>query len=252
MSLHDTVLLKIKIYEVDWYPTIELLSADETMLINGWMHANSPISTAKVILHCFGRRACIGRNDLLNKLLQHPAFIADLHQLDEKATRIKVNDASAKTMQARYCFNNGLNWLHDAGLCYTDITNLPIPVEKLSRVGKEVLNVLKLQADFYAAIGFLAPNDRCCYASAAEEKLNCTLFGHPEWTEPKWLAEHLKWLSGVYKYSRCNASRVWGLSLDSNLFAMISSLHLVRSWKPQVDRWLAKNDADFRKLNKDS
>ena len=78
-------------------------------------------------------------------------------------------------------------------------------------------------------------------ADMDEEKLNCTLFGHPEWTEPKWLAEHLKWLSEVYKYSKYNALRVWSPSLSYNLSAMIGGLRLVRSWQPQINSWLAKN-----------
>lgn len=239
MNLYETVRLKIKIYEADYYPTIALLKADETMLINGLLHTDSRISTAKLILRCFDLKAGLTRNDLLNMLLQHPTFVADLSKLDEKA--IKINATNAKEMQVCYHINDALNWLHNAGLCYTDITNPPIAIEKLSKVGKKVLNVLKLQADFYAAIDFLASNNRCRYDSAAEEKLNCTLFGHPEWTEPKWLAEHLKWLSEVAKYSKYSALHVWSSSLGSNLSAMISSLRLVRSWQPQVNSWLAKN-----------
>ena len=239
MNLCETVRLKIKIYESDYYPTIALLKADESMLINGLLHANSRISTAKLILRCFDLKACPTRNDLLNMLLRHPTFVADLRKLDEKA--ININASNLKEMQVCYYINDSLNWLHDVGLCYTDITNPPIAIEKLSKVGKKVLNVLKLQADFHAAIDFLASNNSCRYDSAAEEKLNCTLFGHPEWTEPKWLAEHLKWLSEVYKYSKYNALRVWSPSLSYNLSAMIGGLRLVRSWQPQINSWLAEN-----------
>ena len=245
MNLCETVRLKIKIYEADCYPTIALLKADETMLINGLLHANSRISTAKLILHCFDLKACLTRNDLLNMLLRHPTFVADLSKLDEKA--IKINAANVKEMQVCYHINDGLNWLHDVGLCYTDITNPPIAIEKLSKVGKKVLNVLKLQADLYAAIDFLASTSRCRYDSAAEEKLNCTLFGHPEWTEPKWLDKHLKWLSGVYTYNKNNASNACKLGIEFNLSAMLQCLCLVKSWQTLVNDWLAKIDVDYWK-----
>lgn len=251
MNLYDTVLLKIKIYDVDWYPTIELLRADETMLIKGWMHVNSRISTAKNILHCFDCKTRNTREELLQMLQQQPTFAADMRVVQARSLAPNV-DTDTKTESARYYFNDGLNWLHDAGLCYTDVTNPPLAIEKLSRTGKEVLTVLKMQADFYAAVDFLAPNGTCHYASATEEKLNCTLFGHPEWTEPKWLAEHLKWLSGVYTYGRDNASHAGSFGLVSNVSAMINYLRLVNSWQQQVFHWFEKNNADFWKRNRDS
>ena len=245
MNLCETVRLKIKIYEEDYYPTIALLKADETMLINGLLHTDSRISTAKLILRCFDLKACLTRNDLLNMLLQHPTFVADLSKLDEKA--IKINDANAKEMQACYYINDSLNWLHDVGLCYTDITNPPIALEKLSKVGKKVLNVLKMQEDFYAAINFLTLNYTCRYDSAAEEKLNCVLLGHQEWTDLKWLDKHLKWLSEVYTYIKNNESNSGKLDLEFHLSAILSCLFSVKSWQMPVNDWLAKTDVDFWK-----
>ena len=244
MNLRDIVLLKIKLYDMDWYPTIELLSINDTALINGWIH-NSQLSIAKLILRCFDLSACITRNDLLNNLLQHQTFAASLRILNDKA--IKVNDADIKAMQVRGHINDGLNWLHNAGFCYTDITNPPIPIEKLSKIGKEVLNVLKMQEDFYTAINFLAPNYTCRYDSEAEEKLNCVLLGHQEWTEPKWLDKHLKWLSGVYTYNKNNASNACKLGIEFNLSAMLQCLCLVKSWQTLVNDWLAKIDVDYWK-----